>query len=102
MAAFRSQPLPAHSVIATALAAFCVAVPIPQANGYWVEECSGDPGPFPLPANPALDCALREVALDYGDAILGGYGQGEGGCGTRIAAPHTHTPQPCFICNQSR
>eukprot|EP01043_Picozoa_sp_COSAG02_P057987 COSAG02_NODE_7136_length_3163_cov_1.512728_3_plen_408_part_01 len=47
----------------------------PPAAAYWQEECGGDPvGGWALPDKKPLDCALRQLGLEYATKVLGGRG----------------------------
>jgi hypothetical protein len=49
----------------------------PPAAAYWQEECGGDPaGGWALPDKKPLDCALRQLGLEYATKVLGGRGLG--------------------------
>ena len=61
------------------------------AAAYWQEECGGDPvGGWALPDKKPLDCALRELGLQYASKVLGGRG-----------LPAVHRALNLDICNVS-
>ena len=61
------------------------------AAAYWQEECGGDPaGGWALPDKKPLDCALRQLGLEYATKVLGGRG-----------LPAVHRALNLDLCNVS-
>jgi hypothetical protein len=61
-------------LLSSAAALLLLLLPLPAA-AYWQEECGGDPpGGWALPDKKPLDCALRQLGLQYATKVLGGRG----------------------------